>query len=115
MTAPAPMLATRVNAPFTRPGWVFEPKYDGWRVVAARRGGRVSLLTRGGLDLAGEQPEIARAVAALPGGDLVVAGEVVPLNPRAISSSRLLQERTDPGARRPPPVLSDCPEAAGDP
>src|ERR1035438_5803066 len=31
------MLATRVDVPFTRPGWVFEPKYDGWRGGAARR------------------------------------------------------------------------------
>ena len=107
------MLATRVDVPFTRPGWVFEPKYDGWRVVAARRGGRVSLLTRGGLDLAGEQPEIARAVAELPGGDLVVDGEMVVLDRRGISSFRLLQERNEPGAKRPLLVLFDCLEADG--
>jgi len=110
---PAPMLATRVDAPFTRPGWVFEPKYDGWRVVATRRGGRVSLLTRGGLDLALEQPEIARAVAALPGGDLVVDGEMVVLDGRGASSFRLLQERNEPGAKRPLLVLFDCLEADG--
>jgi bifunctional non-homologous end joining protein LigD len=107
------MLATRVDVPFTRPGWVFEPKYDGWRVVAARRRGRVSLLTRGGLDLAGEEPEIARAVAALPGGDLVVDGEMVVLDTRGVSSFRLLQERNEPGAKRPLLVLFDCLEADG--
>ncbi|MFI5119194.1 MAG: non-homologous end-joining DNA ligase [Thermoanaerobaculia bacterium] len=113
MTAPAPMLATRVDAPFTRPGWVFEPKYDGWRVVAARRGGRVSLLTRGGLDLAGERPEIARAVSGLPGGDLAVDGEMVVLDGRGVSSFRLLQERNEPGAKRPLLVLFDCLQADG--
>ena len=35
------MLATEVKAPFSRAGWVFEPKYDGWRVVASRLRGRV--------------------------------------------------------------------------
>jgi bifunctional non-homologous end joining protein LigD len=107
------MLATRVEAPFTRAGWVFEPKYDGWRVLAMRRGGQVSLLTRGGLDLAGEQPGIARAVAALPGGDLAVDGEMVVLDGRGISSFRLLQERNEPGAKRPLLVLFDCLERDG--
>jgi len=110
---PAPMLATRVDAPFKRPGWVFEPKYDGWRVVAARRGGRVSLLTRGGLDLSREEPEIAAAVAALPGEDLVLDGEMVVLDGRGVSSFRLLQERNEPGAKRPLLVLFDCLEANG--
>ena len=113
MPTPAPMLATRVDAPFTRAGWVFEPKYDGWRVVATRRGGRVALLTRGGLDLALEQPEIARAVAGLPGGDFVVDGEMVVLDGRGVSSFRLLQERNEPGAKRPLLVLFDCLEADG--
>ena len=107
------MLATRVDAPFTRPGWVFEPKYDGWRVVASRRGGSVVLATRGGLDLVGEQPEIARAVGALPGGDLAVDGELVVLDSRGVSSFRLLQERNEPGAKRPLQVLYDCLEADG--
>lgn len=107
------MLATRVAAAFTRPGWVFEPKYDGWRVVASRRGGKVVLATRGGLDLAAEQPEIARAVAGLPGGDLAVDGEMIVLDSRGVSSFRLLQQRNEPGAKRPILVLFDCLEADG--
>jgi bifunctional non-homologous end joining protein LigD len=109
------MLATQVKAPFTRPGWAFEPKYDGWRVVASRRGGRVALLTRGGLDLAGEEPALARAVAALPGGDLVLDGEMVVLDGDGVSSFRLLQERHEPGAKPPVLVLFDCLEADGAP
>lgn len=111
----APMLATRVLAPFARAGWVFEPKYDGWRVVASRRGGRVALLTRGGLDLADEQPRIAEAVAALPGGDLILDGEMVVLDARGVSSFRLLQERREPGATQPLLVLFDYLEAGGVP
>ena len=95
------MLATRVKTPFTRPGWVFEPKYDGWRIVAVRRSGRVTLPTRRGFDLAEEQPEIVEAIAALPGGDLVVDGEMVVLDARGVASFRLLQERNEPGAKRP--------------
>ena len=112
---PAPMLATQVKAPFTRAGWVFEPKYDGWRVVASRRGGRVALLTRGGLDLAAEEPALARAVAALPGGDLTLDGEMVVLDGDGVSSFRLLQGRHEPGAKPPVLVLFDCLEADGVP
>jgi bifunctional non-homologous end joining protein LigD len=113
VTTPRPMLATRVDAPFSRPGWVFEPKYDGWRVVASRRKGGVVLATRGGLDLTKEQPEIARAVAALPGGDLALDGEMVVLDGRGVSSFRLLQERNEAGAKRPLLILFDCLEADG--
>jgi bifunctional non-homologous end joining protein LigD len=107
------MLATAVKEPFSRRGWIFEPKYDGWRVVASRRKERVVLATRGGLDLSAEQPEIARAVAALPGGDLAVDGEMIVLDPHGVSSFRLLQQRNEPGARRPVLVLFDCLEADG--
>jgi bifunctional non-homologous end joining protein LigD len=107
------MLATTVEAPFARAGWEFEPKYDGWRVVASRRGGRVVLGTRGGLDLAGEQPEIVRALSALPGGDLVVDGELVVLDARGVSSFKLLQARNEAGSKRPALVLFDCLEADG--
>ena len=107
------MLATPVKEPFSRRGWVFEPKYDGWRVVASRRGGKVVLATRGGLDLVAEQPEIARAVAALPGGDLAVDGEMIVLDSHGVSSFRLLQQRNEPGAKRPILVLFDCLEADG--
>jgi ATP-dependent DNA ligase len=30
----SPMAATDVQRPFHRPGWVFEEKVDGWRVLA---------------------------------------------------------------------------------
>jgi bifunctional non-homologous end joining protein LigD len=109
------MLATQVQAPFTRAGWVFEPKYDGWRVVASRRGGRVALTTRGGLDLSGEQTGIAQAVAALPGGDLALDGEMVVLDGSGVSSFRLLQARNEAGAKPALFVLFDCLEADGVP
>lgn len=109
----APMLATRVKEPFSRRGWVFEPKYDGWRIVAIRRKGSVSLVTRRGFDLAEELPEIVEAVEALPGGNLAVDGELVVLDERGVASFRLLQERNEPGAKRPMLVLFDCLDADG--
>src|SRR4029453_6194958 len=73
----APMLATLVDAPFHRPGWVWEEKYDGIRLVALKQGTRVRLLTRNDKDRAGDFPDVAAAVAALPAPTLVLDGEVV--------------------------------------
>jgi bifunctional non-homologous end joining protein LigD len=35
-----PMLATLTDAPFDDPGWVFEDKYDGFRMIAEIRRAR---------------------------------------------------------------------------
>jgi bifunctional non-homologous end joining protein LigD len=38
-----PMFATLTEAPFDDAGWVFEDKYDGFRMVAKIEDGRVAL------------------------------------------------------------------------
>lgn len=72
------MLATRAKKPFDRPGWLFELKYDGFRVLAIRRGGETRLLSRRGNDLLPAFPEIAACLAELP--DIVLDGELVVLD-----------------------------------
>src|SRR5215471_18075186 len=55
MTGPAfiaPMLATLVGAPFDDPDWLFEVKWDGFRVEAVVDGDSVRLWTRGEQDAA---------------------------------------------------------------
>ena len=59
----APMLATLVDAPFHRPGWVWEEKYDGIRLIARKHGRRVELITRNDKDRTGGFPDVAAAVA----------------------------------------------------
>ncbi|HEX5856083.1 MAG TPA: non-homologous end-joining DNA ligase [Thermoanaerobaculia bacterium] len=113
MTVPRPMLATPVDAPFTRAGWVFEPKYDGWRVLARRQGGRVSLFSRNGVDLTRDEPGIAAALAPLAGGDFLVDGELVVFGKRGVPEFSLLQKRGEKGARPASLVLFDCLERDG--
>jgi ATP-dependent DNA ligase len=36
--------------PFHRPGWVYEEKVDGWRMLASKERGRVRLVSRQGVD-----------------------------------------------------------------
>ncbi len=86
------MLAETRPTPFTKPGWCFELKLDGYRLIVAREKRQARLLTRNGRDAAATFPEIARAVAALP-FDLVLDGEVVALDESGRPSFQRLQQR----------------------
>ena len=87
------MLAEPSDTPFTREGWLFELKLDGYRLIAAKTRGAVLLLTRNGNDYTSVFPEIARAVKALPFNDCIVDGEVVVLDAQGKPSFSLLQRR----------------------
>jgi bifunctional non-homologous end joining protein LigD len=87
------MLAETAEKAFSRKDWLFEPKLDGYRVLAARAEGGPRLLTRNGNDGAPSFPEIARAVAALPFERLVLDGEVVALDETGRPSFQRLQGR----------------------
>ena len=89
---PSPMLATAGEA-FDRDGWVFELKYDGYRMLIRRDGEDVVLTSRTGLLLTHAFPEITRSVASLPYDDLVLDGEVVVQNPAGRPDFGLLQQR----------------------
>jgi len=89
-----PMLATLVAEPFDRPGWVYEEKYDGDRMLAYKEGARVVLLSRNGKDNTGRFPEIAAAIARLRPATLVLDGEVVVLDRKQVSHFQLLQQRS---------------------
>ncbi len=89
---PRPMLATAGEA-FDRPGWLFELKYDGYRMMARRDGDEVTLFSRTGQPLTQAFPEIAHAVAALPHDRLMLDGEVVVQDDAGRPSFSLLQQR----------------------
>jgi bifunctional non-homologous end joining protein LigD len=92
------MLATLSAEIPTGPNWVFEEKYDGIRALAYRTKKKVRLLSRNLLDLTAGFPEITASVAALPGGDLVLDGELVVFDQKGVSRFQLLQRRGS-GAR----------------
>jgi len=108
----APMLATLVDAPFHKPGWIWEEKYDGIRLIAVKDGRRVRLITRNDKDRTTDFPEVAAALAALPAPTLVLDGEVVVYDAGGISRFQLLQRRAE-GASPPIYVAFDCLHARG--
>ena len=92
-----PMLA-RPGEPFDREGWVFEIKYDGYRLLIEKSEGEVTLRSRNGKDLTQGFPEIARAAARLPYAQFVIDGEAVVLDARGVPSFSLLQHRGRAGS-----------------
>jgi bifunctional non-homologous end joining protein LigD len=88
-----PMLAERADAPFSAPGWIFELKYDGYRMLAAAGTSGAALYTRNGIDATPRFPEVARALAALPVEYAVLDGEIVAQGPDGRPSFERLQQR----------------------
>src|SRR5579862_6291971 len=85
-----PMLATLVAAPLDKPGWVFEEKYDGDRILAYKEADRVRLLSRNGKDRTERFPGIAAAIGALSAATLLLDGEVVVFDKKGVSRFQLL-------------------------
>ncbi len=55
-----PMEPTLVRKPFHHDGWVYEEKYDGWRMFAYKHGRQVRLVSRLGRDHSGRFPRTRR-------------------------------------------------------
>jgi bifunctional non-homologous end joining protein LigD len=104
------MLATLVDEPFHAPGWVYEEKYDGIRILAAKNGARVQLVTRNQIDRTADFPEIAAALARLPAPTLLLDGEIVFFDAAGVSRFQLFGAGT---RRRPVYVLFDVLFARG--
>jgi bifunctional non-homologous end joining protein LigD len=89
----SPMLAETAEEPFSRKGWIFELKYDGYRLIAARDHGVPRLLYRRGGDSTRVFPDICKAIDQLPYEHVVIDGEVVVVEDDARPSFQRLQKR----------------------
>jgi bifunctional non-homologous end joining protein LigD len=87
------MLPTLVGEVPRGPGWLFELKWDGVRVLALREGKLVELWARSGARVTARYPEVAAALAPVGGGDLALDGEIVALDAHGRSSFERLQRR----------------------
>lgn len=82
-----PMLA---DSPFDDPNWVFEDKFDGFRMVAEIRRGRVALYSRNGKIISRSYVEVAKALEGVK-ADAVIDGELVAIGKDGVSHFQLLQ------------------------
>lgn len=81
------------------PGWLYEPKWDGFRCLAFRQGDGVVLQSKAGQPLGRYFPEIVAALLTLPARKFVLDGEIVIRSGAGLDFDALLQ-RIHPAASR---------------
>jgi bifunctional non-homologous end joining protein LigD len=94
-----PQLATLVATPPSGDEWLHEIKYDGYRIGARVRKGRVTLYTRNGNDWTAAFPEIVAAVERLGLGDALIDGEAAMVLPDGRTSFQAMQNAGEPSRR----------------
>ena len=80
-------------------GWQFEPKWDGFRCIAIRRGEDVALFAKSGKVLHRYFPEVVAALAELEADDFVLDGELIIPVKRTVDFDAL-QQRLHPAESR---------------
>jgi bifunctional non-homologous end joining protein LigD len=85
-----PMLLLRTEKLHEGAEWLYEIKFDGYRALAFKTGGKVHLRSRNDNDFSGRYPAIVKALVSLP-NDTVVDGEVVALDESGKPSFNALQ------------------------
>ncbi len=75
----------------TGEGWLYEPKWDGFRCLAFRDGPKVHLQSKSGQPLARYFPELVEAVLGLEPAKFVLDGEIIVPVGGALSFDDLLQ------------------------
>jgi bifunctional non-homologous end joining protein LigD len=88
----SPMLATAGEA-FDHADWLFELKYDGYRIMIDKKPNEIVLRSRNGHDLTARFPEIARSAERILPERYVMDGELVVLNAAGVPDFSLLQTR----------------------
>lgn len=89
-----PELATLVDEPpKDTENWIYEIKFDGYRMLTRAEGGRVRLITRNGNDCTGKLRHLAQALEAMDfpdgwyDGEIIMPGERVPADFQALQGA----------------------------
>jgi len=100
------MHAAQVATPFHRPGWVYEEKVDGYRLVAHKEGPRVSLTSRQGKDFTHRFPELAKALTGLAAESAVLDAEVAVFDRQLVSRFEWLRGHPKDDVATPPMLMT---------
>jgi ATP-dependent DNA ligase len=90
-----PQLAKSARTLPTGPGWVYEPKWDGFRAIAFVEDDKVHLQSRNGRPLTRYFPELS-----FPSGRYVLDGEIVLFDAQGRQDFDALGQRIHPAASR---------------
>lgn len=100
-----PMLAKSVAEPFDSKDWLFELKYDGYRILS-HVGKNIKLWSRNSADYTDSFPEIKSQLERLP-GRLVLDGEIVVMDKQGRADFILLQKYLKDGTGNPAYLVFD--------
>ena len=89
----SPMLLDERLLDLEEPGWIFEIKFDGWRLMSQFGVGKRELRTRKGANATRWFPEVARAPASVERGPYVTDGEACVLDDMGRSDADRFQDR----------------------
>lgn len=89
-----PMLATLTDAPFDDPAWIFEVKWDGYRIITRIENGKITLYSRNGLDVTEKYYTLAEAAENID-NNAVIDGELVALDKEGKPSFTLMQHAAE--------------------
>jgi bifunctional non-homologous end joining protein LigD len=92
------MLATLVDEPFDDKRWVFETKWDGFRLITEKRNHAVKLWSRNGIDVTTRYAVLLPALQKID-GSCVIDGELCALDAQGRSRFQLLQNALNKKAR----------------
>lgn len=99
---PALMHATLVARPFHTPGWVYEEKYDGWRMLALKEEGIVRLISRNGRDHTKRFADLVAALTELRPKTFTLDGEVAVFDQELLSRFEWLRHINHGDLATPP-------------
>ena len=92
-SAVEPMLCVPAE-PRDRPGWLYEIKYDGIRLIAHKSEGTVTLRSRSGRVINENFPELVETLLHLPYDSFVLDGEIVVADQAGLPSFQRLLKRS---------------------
>ena len=91
-----PMLARSSDEPFDDPAWLYEPSWDGLRVLAHVEEGHLRLVDARGRNVTDRFPDLLSVIDAVVGAPAVLDGEVVIPDPAGIPDPETMRRRLRP-------------------
>ncbi|MDM0078497.1 DNA ligase D [Variovorax sp. J2P1-59] len=91
----APQLATLATGVPAAGQWLFEIKFDGYRIMTRIRNGKPSLITRGGHDWSAKMPGLVHELEQLGVQSAWLDGEIVVLDAQGLPNFNALQKAFD--------------------
>ena len=104
----APMEALSVDEIPTGSGWQYEPKWDGFRCLVFRNGGKVDLQSKSGRSLTRYFPELVEAILNVKARNFAIDGEIVVPHNGTFSFADLLH-RIHPAQSRVKRLAAETP------